>query len=166
MPVTQSSCRSAGPITVSESRGHKEVFLLVYPPRSNDATRHGLHWSLAWEVSDGHWKYVQVNARRQEGDPEPTTQYCVYCGACTKSEAGTAVGARLFSIGRLSYQWRNRIEEIARSVPVCEPGGLWSCQHWISGVLRGVADDGIICQRVLEDVVGWAHKGELWPLFS
>ncbi|KAI0707546.1 hypothetical protein C8T65DRAFT_523389, partial [Cerioporus squamosus] len=124
----------------------KEVFLLVYPPRNNDATRHDLHWSLAWEVSDGHWKYVQVNARREENEPGPTPhpQHCVYCGACTRSKDGTAVGARLCSLGRLSPQSRRRIEEIARGVPVSSPGGLWSCQHWILGVLRRLADDGMI----------------------
>ncbi|RPD56898.1 hypothetical protein L227DRAFT_530968, partial [Lentinus tigrinus ALCF2SS1-6] len=162
MPVPQSIYQSEEHATVSEPCSHKEVFLLVYPPRNNDATRHDLHWSLAWEVSEGHWKYVQVNVRREEDDhPDetPQLQRCAYCGACTKSEDGTALGARLCSLGRLSHQSRRRIEEIARSVPVCPPGGLWSCQHWILCVLGRLADDGIICQRVLEDTVGCAYNG-------
>ena len=163
MPVPQSTCRSEEYATVSDSCSHKEVYLLVYPPRNNDASRHDLHWSLAWEVSDGHWKYIQVNARREEDVPGNMirAQYCEYCGACTKSQDGTsAVGARLFSLGRLSRQSRQRIEEIARSVPACPPDGLWNCQHWILGVLRRVADDGMIYQRVLEDTIGCAYNGE------
>lgn len=71
------------------------------------------------------------------------------------------VGPRMCSIGRLSLSMRNRIEEIACGVPVCAPGGLWSCQHWILGLLRRMADDGIITQRVLEDTVGCAYHGTL-----
>ena len=163
MPVPQSTYRSEEYATVSDSCSHKEVYLLVYPPRNNDASRHDLHWSLAWEVSDGHWKYIQVNARREEDVPGNMirAQYCEYCGACTKSQDGTsAVGARLFSLGRLSRQSRQRIEEIARSVPACPPDGLWNCQHWILGVLRRMADDGMIYQRVLEDTIGCAYNGE------
>ncbi|KAI0747124.1 hypothetical protein C8Q80DRAFT_1345360 [Daedaleopsis nitida] len=146
---------------------HTEVFLLVYPPRRNDATRHDLHWSLAWQFDDRRWTYVHLsvqdgrsvdNGRGRSADTAPTQQYCPSCGAQTQHAPAHGEGPRPLSLGRMSVRMRNRVEEIARGVPVCAPGGLWTCQHWILGVLRRMADDGIISQRVLEDTVGSAYN--------
>ena len=154
---------------------HTHVYLLVYPPRGNDTTRHDLHWCLAWEVSDGNWKYIHLNVEEDNTDrnhdatarPGGQPPYCPSCGARTMDAYGTIhEGPRRHSIGRISLPMRNRIEEIARSVPIYPLGGLWTCQHWILAVLRRTADDGIISSRMLDDITSFAYNGMSPTLLS
>lgn len=145
---------------------YARVYLLVYPPRSQDARPrgHGLHWGIGWQpdsgVHKGRWTYVHLDLRTSGDDVGARPQYCAYCGAQTQNADGAMVGPRACELGRMSVAARNRIEEIARAAPVCAaPGGLWTCQHWMLGVLWRMEDDGIVSRRVLEDAVGCAYHG-------
>ncbi|KAI0747115.1 hypothetical protein C8Q80DRAFT_1105176 [Daedaleopsis nitida] len=142
--------------------GHTGVYLLVYPPRDKGASPrgHDLHWSIGWQVHNGCWSYVHLDLRTCGDNIGLRPQYCAYCGAQTQNADGAMRGPRACSLGRMSLAMRDRIQEIARGVPVCAvPGGMWTCQHWMMGVLWRMENEGIVSRRVLEDVVACAYHG-------
>lgn len=122
----------------------KEVILIVFvspgvaPPHR--------HWAIVWEVGKSSMNtpvYRQCEIVRERGPrgPEP---HLTSWGPKTRITGDiTALYGRHHSLGFISYQDRQRIEEIVAKEPVLVPDGIWSCQSWVASVVNKCVNIGV-----------------------
>ncbi|KAI0777399.1 hypothetical protein BD413DRAFT_601835 [Trametes elegans] len=118
-----------------------------------------LHWSLSWRVGAGAWRHVHIDRHNDPSAPRPQPRY-VYWGAQTKIGGSATSQAQKILVGSMDLRARRAIENIAWTVPVMQPDGIWNCQNWINALLLKLLEGRVINQRTWEGVLNEVSRGE------